>query len=143
MPSVLRWQQISSVQSSDKVRIDKRRLNSSLCIFKNGIAMETTSMSIEFLAAPLALLFSFVLISVLFNLFCVHDIIDNANSDSARATALFIARAVHEVVFSALIFATPSYEFFFLHISLSLIFFWAPIVVFFLRNRKSKRSNGR
>lgn len=105
--------------------------------------METTSMPIEFIAIPIAPLIFLALLIVLFNLFCAYSIIDEANSDSVRATTLFIIRAIHDIVFSAFILATSPYVFFFINTSLALIFFWAPIVVFFLRNRKSKRSNGR
>lgn len=109
--------------------------------------METTSMPIEFIAIPIAPLIFFLLLIVFFNLFLANVIIEKANSgfddDSAQATVLFILWAIHEFTSSAFILLASSYELFFIRISLSLIFFLVPIVVFFLRHRKSKRSNGR
>ena len=64
--------------------------------------METTSMPIEFIAIPVAPLIFLVLLIVLFNLFCVYSIIDEANSDSARATTLFTMKAIMRLYFQYL-----------------------------------------
>ena len=107
--------------------------------------METTSMPIEILSTPIIQLITLLLLIVLVNLFCANVIIDKANSgldhESTQATVLFILWAIHEFTSSAFIFIMTTYALFFIYISLSLIFFLAPIAVFFLRNRKSKKSN--
>lgn len=109
--------------------------------------METTSMPIEILSTPIIQLITLLLLIVLVNLFCANVIIDKVNSgldhESTQATVLFILWTIHEFTSSAFILIMTSYAFFFIYISLSLIFFLVPIVVFFLRNRKSKRSNDR
>ena len=109
--------------------------------------METTSMPIEFLVIPIVPFIAFFALIIFFNLFFAYVIIDKTNSgfddDSTWATVAFMLWAIHEFTFSAFILLTSSYELFFINISLSLIFFLAPIAVFFLRHRKSKRSNGR